>query len=65
MRAAERWPWEPVMVALYRERVFPYLCEKLPDPEGPALPRRDRSRGRAPGRRLLRAAPPGLFHPSS
>ena len=33
MRAAERWPWEPVMVALYRDRVFPYLCEKLPDVE--------------------------------
>lgn len=33
MRAAECWPWEPVMVALYRERVFPYLCERLPDAE--------------------------------
>ncbi|MEX2166180.1 MAG: hypothetical protein WD852_04050 [Methyloceanibacter sp.] len=33
MRAAEQWPWEPVMVSLYRESVFPYLCDKLPDRE--------------------------------
>ena len=33
MRASECWPWEPVMVALYRENVFPYLCERLPDRE--------------------------------
>lgn len=33
MRSSESWPWEPVMVALYRENVFPYLCERLPDRE--------------------------------
>ncbi|MGV1013398.1 MAG: hypothetical protein ACOYB4_00350 [Methyloceanibacter sp.] len=33
MRAAESWPWEPVMVTLYRENVLPYLCDKLPDRE--------------------------------
>ena len=33
MRASERWPWEPVMVALYRESVWPYLCDKLADAE--------------------------------
>jgi hypothetical protein len=33
MRSAESWPWEPVMVALYRHNVFPYLCERLPDRE--------------------------------
>jgi hypothetical protein len=31
MRTAERWPWEPVMVALYRETVWPDLCAELPD----------------------------------
>jgi hypothetical protein len=33
MRSSESWPWEPVTVALYRETVWPYLCDKLPDPE--------------------------------
>ena len=33
MRSSESWPWEPVTVALYRESVFPYLYEKLPDRE--------------------------------
>lgn len=33
MRSSESWPWEPVMVALYRESVLPYLCEKLTDLE--------------------------------
>jgi hypothetical protein len=31
MRSSQSWPWEPVMVELYRERVLPYLCDKLPD----------------------------------
>ncbi len=31
MQAAQTWPWEPAMVALYRERVWPYLYERLPD----------------------------------
>lgn len=31
MRSSESWPWEPVTVALYRETVWPYLYEKLPD----------------------------------
>jgi hypothetical protein len=31
MQAAKTWPWEPVMVELYRERVWPYLYERLPD----------------------------------
>ncbi len=33
MQAAERWPWEPVMVTLYRGTVWPYLYERLPDPD--------------------------------
>lgn len=33
MRSSESWPWEPVTVALYRETVWPYLYEKLPDRE--------------------------------
>ena len=33
MRAAHAWPWEPVMVSLYRETVWPYLFERLPDRE--------------------------------
>ena len=33
MRASERWPWESEMVALYRERVIPYFCKKLPKAE--------------------------------
>jgi hypothetical protein len=31
MQAAGEWPWDPVMVSLYRETVWPYLFEKLPD----------------------------------
>jgi hypothetical protein len=31
MQAAEQWPWDPVMVELYREKVWPYLYERLPD----------------------------------
>lgn len=33
MQAAERWPWEAVMVKLYRGTVWPYLYERLPDRE--------------------------------
>lgn len=33
MRAAETWPWEPVMLALYRETVWPDLYAELPDRE--------------------------------
>jgi hypothetical protein len=33
MRSSQNWPWEPVMVTLYRESVLPYLCDKLPDRE--------------------------------
>ena len=33
MRSSESWPWEPVTVALYRETVWPYLYERLPDRE--------------------------------
>lgn len=33
MRSAESWPWEPVMVTLYRDNVLPYLYDKLPDRE--------------------------------
>ena len=33
MRAAQTWPWESVMVSLYRETVWPYLYERLPDRE--------------------------------
>ena len=32
-RAAESWPWEPTIIALYRETVWPYLYAKLPDRE--------------------------------
>lgn len=31
MAAAETWPWDEDQVAFYRERVWPYLYEKLPD----------------------------------
>jgi hypothetical protein len=31
MRAAKRWPWEQVMVELYRETVWPYLYTRLAD----------------------------------
>ena len=30
MRAAKRWPWEQVMVELYRETVWPYLYRGSP-----------------------------------
>ena len=33
MRSSESWPWEPDTVAFYRESVWPYLCEKLPNRE--------------------------------
>ncbi len=33
MRSSESWPWEPDTVAFYRESVWPYLYEKLPDRE--------------------------------
>jgi hypothetical protein len=29
--SAETWPWEPVIVRLYRERTLPYLYELLAD----------------------------------
>jgi hypothetical protein len=31
MRAAKRWPWEQVMVELYRKTVWPYLYTRLAD----------------------------------
>src|SRR5262245_25470677 len=31
MRASKRWPWEEVMVELYRETVWPYLYTRLAD----------------------------------
>ena len=31
MRSSKSWPWEPDTVEFYRERVWPYLYEKLPD----------------------------------
>ena len=31
LRAAENWPWEPVIVRLHRERNVPYLCDLLTD----------------------------------
>jgi len=33
MRAAKRWPWEQVMVELYRDTVWPYLYTRLADQE--------------------------------
>jgi hypothetical protein len=33
MRSSASWPWEPDTVAFYRESVWPYLYEKLPDRE--------------------------------
>ncbi|MBC8021146.1 MAG: hypothetical protein H7X78_08045 [Methyloceanibacter sp.] len=52
MRASERWPWEPEMIALYRERVIPYFCEKLPKSEA----RRFRAEFEAEAARLDAAA---------
>jgi hypothetical protein len=31
MRSSERWPWESDTIEFYRESVWPYLYEKLPD----------------------------------
>jgi hypothetical protein len=31
MTAAESWPWDQHQVEFYRERVWPYLYERLPD----------------------------------
>ena len=31
LKAAERWPWEPVIVRLHRDRNVPYLCDLLAD----------------------------------
>jgi hypothetical protein len=33
MRSSASWPWEPDTVAFYRESVWPYLYQKLPDHE--------------------------------
>lgn len=33
MRAADTWPWEPVIVRLHRDRNLPYLWGLLPDEE--------------------------------
>jgi len=33
MRSSGSWPWDPDTVEFYRETVWPYLYEKLPDPE--------------------------------
>jgi len=31
MTAAESWPWDQHQVEFYRQRVWPYLYERLPD----------------------------------
>ena len=33
LKAAETFPWEPVIVRLHRDRNVPYLCDLLPDRE--------------------------------
>jgi hypothetical protein len=33
MQVSEAWPWRPAVVAFYRETVWPYLCDLLPDEE--------------------------------
>ena len=33
LKAAETFPWEPVIVRLHRDRTVPYLCDLLPDRE--------------------------------
>ena len=33
MRSSKNWPWEPDTVEFYRESVWPYLYEKLSDPD--------------------------------
>jgi hypothetical protein len=40
MQASARWPWDPVMVDLHRERSFGYLCGLLPEPEADEWRRR-------------------------
>jgi hypothetical protein len=30
MKAAESWPWEPVIARMHRDRTIPYLCQLLP-----------------------------------
>jgi hypothetical protein len=40
MSAAPTWPWDDNQVAFYRERVWPYLYDKLPDREEAAHWRR-------------------------
>lgn len=53
MSTAETWPWDERQVAFYRERVWPYLYEKLPDAEEAAEWRRKME---AEAARLDRAA---------
>ncbi len=36
MKAASVWPWEPVILKLYRESVWPQLYAHLPDREDAA-----------------------------
>ena len=71
MRAAKRWPWEQVMVELYRETVWPYLYTRLPTrtkpiagaarskPRSPALTPRDRRCPRDPAAGKWRCGSPG------
>lgn len=33
LKAADTWPWEPVIVRLHRDRNLPYLCDLLTDTE--------------------------------
>ncbi len=33
LKAADSWPWEPVIVRLHRDRNVPYLCDLLTDNE--------------------------------
>lgn len=40
MTAAKTWPWDEHQVARYREQVWPYLYEKLPDADEAAEWRR-------------------------
>jgi hypothetical protein len=53
MTAAETWPWDEHQVSFYRERVWPYLYERLPDVEEAAEWRRKME---AEAARLDRAA---------
>jgi hypothetical protein len=52
MRTSENWPWEADTVEFYRERVWPYLYEKLPDRDEAERWRGDRSGNYAARRRL-------------